>query len=113
MGERDYVVIMNDVFFCRTDHSQTAYEIIKAFRPIPSPICDRCKTDQEPLCIGCDRLQQHDTTTRNATLEQVIEDYSRELKERIIKSNLPSNCFDRLSLIIHESAESLRTKEQP
>jgi len=30
MGEHDYAVFLNDVFFCRTEYSQTAHEIIKA-----------------------------------------------------------------------------------
>lgn len=32
MGEHDYAVFLNDVFFCRTEHSQTAHEIIRAIR---------------------------------------------------------------------------------
>lgn len=32
MGEHDYAVFLNDVFFCRTEHSQTAHEIIRAMR---------------------------------------------------------------------------------
>lgn len=36
-----------------------------------APICDRCKTDQEPFCIGCERLIPHDTAIRNATLDEV------------------------------------------
>ena len=30
MGETDYIVMLNDVFFCRTDKSQTAHKIITA-----------------------------------------------------------------------------------
>lgn len=77
----------------------------------------RC--DHEPVCWihnlsknPCKHKRcTNDTRSRPTTLERAIEDYSRELKERIIKSNLPSNCFDRLSLIIYESEESLRTQE--
>jgi len=32
MGEHDYAVFLNDVFFCRAEHSQTASEIIRAIR---------------------------------------------------------------------------------
>lgn len=32
MGEHDYAVFHNGVFFCRTNHSQTAREIIRAIR---------------------------------------------------------------------------------
>jgi hypothetical protein len=32
MGEYDYAVFLNDVFFCRTERSQTAHEIIGAIR---------------------------------------------------------------------------------
>lgn len=32
MGEHDYAVFLNDVYFCRTEHSQTASEIIRAIR---------------------------------------------------------------------------------
>lgn len=32
MGEHDYAVFLNDVFFCRTDCSQTAHEIIRAIK---------------------------------------------------------------------------------
>jgi plasmid stabilization system protein ParE len=32
MGEHDYAVFLNDVFFCRTEYSQTANEIINAIR---------------------------------------------------------------------------------
>ena len=37
MGEHDYAVFLNDVFFCRTEHSQTAHEIIRAMRPSTRP----------------------------------------------------------------------------
>ena len=32
MGEHDYAVLKNDTFFCRTDDSPTAHEIIRAMR---------------------------------------------------------------------------------
>jgi hypothetical protein len=38
-----------------------------------TPICDRCRTGTEPFCIGCDRLQPHDTAIRNAVLDVIIE----------------------------------------
>ena len=39
MGERDYAVMLNDIFFCRTEYSQTAHKIIIAVnRPhTPAP----------------------------------------------------------------------------
>jgi|WetSurMetagenome_2_1015567.scaffolds.fasta_scaffold180517_2 hypothetical protein len=39
MGEHDYIVLLNDVYFCRTEYSQTAHEIIRAVaRPhTPAP----------------------------------------------------------------------------
>ena len=39
MGEHDYAVILNDVFYCRTDDSQTAMKIVEAIgsRLTPSP----------------------------------------------------------------------------
>jgi predicted Fe-S protein YdhL (DUF1289 family) len=70
--------------------------------PAPSPICDRCKTDQEPFCIGCDRLQAHDTAIRNATIE--------ELYQRIKAERDPS-----LEYVDWDSIEAvfIRTKEHP
>lgn len=36
MGEHDYAVFLNDVFYCRTDDSQTATRIINTMRS-PAP----------------------------------------------------------------------------
>ena len=36
MGERDYAVIINDIFYCRTDDSQTAMKIVESIRSHPA-----------------------------------------------------------------------------
>jgi predicted Fe-S protein YdhL (DUF1289 family) len=65
--------------FLDAEHREELYSVIKSrSHPTPapspqSPICDRCRTGIEPFCIGCDRLQQHDTAIRNATLDDVRE----------------------------------------
>jgi hypothetical protein len=46
-----------------------------------SPICDRCIADQEPFCIGCYRLKQHNATIRNATLDLIIKFRTDNAKE--------------------------------
>jgi predicted Fe-S protein YdhL (DUF1289 family) len=40
--------------------------------PAASPICDRCKTGQEPFCIGCERLKPHDAAIAKSAREQVL-----------------------------------------
>ena len=97
MGERDYAVIINDIFYCRTEDSQTAMKIVESIRsrPAPSPQNDYrdlfvsdliaiIKWDAEhgnpELFKAVNSLKQHyksftveahDATIRNATLDEL------------------------------------------
>jgi len=61
--------------------------LLKAIRSRPhtpapeyiSSICDRCNTGEEPFCIGCDRLVQHDTAIARAATLAAYEEAIAEL----------------------------------
>jgi predicted Fe-S protein YdhL (DUF1289 family) len=42
--------------------------------PAPVPICDRCKLDQEPFCIGCERLKEHDALVAQQAKKEVLDE---------------------------------------
>jgi hypothetical protein len=51
MGERDYAVIINDIFYCRTEDSQTAMKIVESIRSRPAPSPDKgCHWYKENHC---------------------------------------------------------------
>lgn len=51
MGESEYAVFLGDVFYCRTDDSQTAQRIVEAIRsrPHPAPTQQRIDAEQEVI----------------------------------------------------------------
>jgi hypothetical protein len=55
MGEHDYAVMLNDVFFCRVEHEQHAHEIIRAIR----------------FAANTKNAEAREATIRNATLDDV------------------------------------------
>lgn len=88
----------------------------------PSPICERCKTDQDPFCIGCERLKEHDRAIREDTFEEgkkaalleldnlnlcTVTGYEAGLKEGTRKGALEMTiddfCFVDLYWYIHET----------
>jgi hypothetical protein len=52
MGEHDYIVLLNDVYFCRTDYSQTAHEIIRAVNRSHPPAPEQSKMLLRRSCFG-------------------------------------------------------------
>ena len=75
MGERDYAVIINDIFYCRTDDSQTAMKIVESIRSRPAPSPENHDVDcayMAGMHDGQIKLKAHDTAIRNATLDEVI-----------------------------------------
>ncbi len=81
-------------------------EIAEELRSRPAPSSEEVNPWCYPGCILIDRAKKEAAAQAR---EDCIEDYTRELKQNIIKSDLSSNCFDRLSMIIHDTTVSLRS----
>ena len=52
MGERDYAVIINDIFYCRTEDSQTAMKIVESIRSRPHTSTSAPEQGTSKLCFG-------------------------------------------------------------
>ena len=78
-----------------------------------APICDRCKTDQEPFCIGCERLIPHDTAIRNETLDNILS-FISAYEEYIGLDNIDGfEIYGVKSVNLKEHIESLHKQEEP
>ena len=96
--------------------------------PAPVPICDRCKTDQEPFCIGCERLKKHDAQVVKDACEQMstkkwivvyeMDDYEPAIheydNEKEAREDWDDNKTDRTGhkciALVMEDEESLRAR---
>jgi predicted Fe-S protein YdhL (DUF1289 family) len=68
------------------------YEDGAASHTTPPPICDRCKTDQEPFCIGCERLIPHDAAITAQAREKVLENICKNCGAKEYGSCVGTDC---------------------
>ena len=78
-----------------------------------SPICDRCKTDQEPFCIGCERLKPHDAQVAKAAREQVLQQVIDYCKKEAKENPDDEAWYDSTMENVADYCESLRAQQEP
>lgn len=73
-----------------------------------TPICDRCKTDQEPFCIGCERIRSHDIDTATRAREEalsILEEWDYHNNRSFGK---PHPVFFDMIRMVRENPEEIR-----
>lgn len=101
INEHELFILCTNGVWDREERMQIYRDVQNRPSPSPQPICDRCKTDQPPFCIGCERLIPHDAAIRNATLDEAIKAFDKE----------DSDGFANMVRAKH-IVNSLRTQEQ-
>lgn len=92
MGEHDYAVFLNDVFYCRTDDSQTAQRIVESIRSRPSPA-----------------PAQENTLFSETTLERVRRQAREDEREKVLEE-LRTLCMkdESVGVTVFHHIQSLR-----
>jgi hypothetical protein len=112
MGESDYAVFINDVFYCQTDDSQTAQRIVEAIRSRPHPApahlntqpqgctCEDCIRFRDVECpypdsnITMDRcnsfllnIEEHDAAIARQAREDALNEFMKAIEYRFEDTN--------------------------